>query len=117
MILLEILDKQSESKPQKPERNLQDVDSTELKKLRGEDAVNEKIRRAFEAITKFNDSATENRWCINNQALRQLSGCNGQAVSTWIKEHQTSIKDHNDKYGLHIYSNKGRGDITRVIEW
>jgi hypothetical protein len=115
--LLELLDKQPTEKPQKPERNLQDVDSEALKKLRGEDAVNEKIRRAFEAITKFNDSATENRWCINNQALRQLSGCNGQAVSTWIKEHQTSVDDHNKKYGLHIYSNKGRGDITRVIEW
>jgi hypothetical protein len=115
--LLELLDKQSESKPQKPERNLQDVDSTELKKLRGEDAVNEKIRRAYEAITAYNNSATEKRWCVNNQALRQVSGCNGQAVSAWMKEHQTSIDDHNQKYGLQTYSNKGLGDITDVIKW
>lgn len=115
--LLELLDKKVEVKPQKPERNLQDIESEDLKKLRGEDAVNEKIRRAFEAITTYNDSATENRWCVNNQALRQLSGCNGQAVAAWMKQHQISIDDHNQKYGLNIYSNKGRGDISTIINW
>ncbi|MCV3214505.1 telomere resolvase [Plectonema radiosum NIES-515] len=115
--LLEMLDKQPEPKAQKPERNLQDIDTESLKKLRGEDAVNEKIRRAFEAITTYNDSATEKRWCVNNQGLRQISGCNGQAVSVWMKEHQTSIDDHNKKYNLGQYDNKGRGDITEVIKW
>jgi len=115
--LLEILDKQSERKAKKPERNLEDIDSESLKKLRGEDAVNEKIRRAFEAITAYNDLTTEKRWCVNNQALRQISGCNGQAVSVWMKEHQTSIDDHNQKYNLGQYDNKGRGDITEVIKW
>jgi Telomere resolvase len=115
--LLEMLDKKLEPKAQKPERNLQDIDTESLKKLRGEDAVNEKIRRAFEAITAYNDSTTEKRWCVNNQALRQISGCNGQAVSVWMKEHQTSIDDHNKKYNLGQYDNKGRGDITEVIKW
>ncbi|MBD2608378.1 hypothetical protein H6G81_28630 [Scytonema hofmannii FACHB-248] len=115
--LLQMLDKQPEPKTQKPERNLQDFDSESLKKLRGEDAVNEKIRRAFEAVTAYNDSATESRWAINNQALRQLSGCNGNAVTDWMKEHQTSIDDHNRKYNLGQYSNRGKGDITEVITW
>jgi hypothetical protein len=119
--LLTLLDNQAEektkTKSQKPERNLQDIDSEALKKLRGEDAVNEKIRRAFEAITSYNDSTTEKRWCINNQALRQVSGCNGQAVTEWIKEYKTSIDDHNQKYNLGQYDNKGRGDITKIIKW
>jgi hypothetical protein len=56
-------------------------------------------------------------WVINNQALRQLSGCNGMLVKDWIVKHQTAIDDHNKKYGLGTYHNKGRGDINEAIGW
>lgn len=109
--LLKMLDepKQVTSEKQlKPERDLESIDDTELKKLRGEDAVNEKIRRAFEAIASYNDyqPSNDNRWYIGNQSLRQVSGCNGLAVSAWIKNHQVSVDDHNAKYGLGQYYNK-----------
>lgn len=109
--LLKMLDEPkgvtSEKQP-KPERDLESVDNTELKKLRGEDAVNEKIRRAFEAIANYNDNQPSNddRWYIGNQSLRQVSGCNGLAVSAWIKNHQISVDDRNNKYGLGQYHNK-----------
>jgi hypothetical protein len=54
-------------------------------------------------------------WVVNNQALRQLSGCNGIAVTDWMKRHSVAIDDHNSKYGLGQYHNKGKGDITKVI--
>lgn len=118
--LLEMFDKQPEPKHQKPERNLLDIDLEDLKKLRGEDAVNEKIRRAFEAITNYNDNqpSNDNRWYIGNQTLRQVSGCNGIAVSAWIKNHQTSVNDHNNKYGLGQYHNNlHRGkDLAELIK-
>jgi hypothetical protein len=109
--LLKMLDEPKEvtsEKQPKPERDLEKFDDTELKKLRGEDAVNEKIRRAFEAIASYNDKQPSNddRWYIGNQSLRQVSGCNGLAVSAWIKNHQTSVDDHNNKYGLGQYHNK-----------
>jgi hypothetical protein len=121
--LLELLDKKveekTELKTQKPERNLQDIESEALKKLRGEDAVNEKIRRAFEAITSYNDNQPSNdaRWYIGNQTLRQVSGCNGLAISAWIKNHQISVDDHNNKYNLGQYHNNlHRGkDLTELL--
>lgn len=109
--LLKMLDepkeKTSEKQP-KPERDLESVDDIELKKLRGEDAVSEKIRRAFEDITAYNDEQPSNddRWYVGNQTIRQVSGCNGLAVSAWIKNHQISVDDHNAKYGLGQYHNK-----------
>ncbi|MEM8779752.1 MAG: hypothetical protein AAGF26_12935 [Cyanobacteria bacterium P01_G01_bin.49] len=56
-------------------------------------------------------------WSITNQALRQLSGCNGMIVKDWMEAHRGAIADHNNKYELGLYHNKGRGDITEVISW
>ncbi|MGI8501143.1 MAG: protelomerase family protein [Hassallia sp.] len=120
--LLEMIDKPkivASEKRAKPERDLEKLDDTELKKLRGEDAINEKIQRAFDAITNYNNNQPSNneRWYIGNQTIRQLSGCNGLAVSAWIKNHQTSVNDHNNKYGLGQYHNNlHRGeDLTKLL--
>ena len=103
----------------KPELDYESMDSHELEKLRSDGAVDEKIRRAFAAITDFNDAQPSNqtRWTITNQSLRQVSGCNGQKVRDWMERYQTSISDHNSKYGLGQYDNKGKGDITEIISW
>lgn len=95
------------------------LNNDELKKLRGDGAVDEKIRRAFVAITNYNDAqpSNETRWSITNQSLRQVSGCNGQKVASWMQRYQTSVNDHKNKYGLGDYHNKGRGDISQVISW
>jgi hypothetical protein len=101
--------KQPKAKAEKPARDLESLSWAGLKALRGQDAVNEKIQRAFKAITDYNDyKATENslRWTVTNQALRQVSGCNGQAVADWMVRHTVSINDHNNKHGLSQYHNK-----------
>lgn len=94
------------------------LNNDELKKLRGDGAVDEKIRRAFVAITNYNDAQPSNdtRWAITNQSLRQLCGCNGQKVASWMERYKTSIDDHNAKYSLGQYHNKGKGDISEIIK-
>jgi len=96
----------------------QDMDFENLRTKRGVFAIDEKIQRAFDAITNHNDNiATESthRYAITNQALRQVSGSNGRLVSDWMNRKKTSIDDHNSKYHFHQYSNKGKAPITQVI--
>jgi hypothetical protein len=111
-----------ERKQQQPSRDfdLTLLNSAELKKMRSAEAVEEKINRAFQAITVHNNEvATDNsqRWYVGNTSLREISGCNGQNVSSWIELHKTLVDDHNQKFGLGQYHNKGKGDITKVISW
>jgi hypothetical protein len=71
-------------------------------------AVEEKIYRAFRAIANYNDNAPSNddRWYIGSVTLSSVSGCNRQAVGDWVKTHQLTVDDHNNKYGLGQYHNK-----------
>lgn len=114
------------SKPKEDDTDWESMSSEELKESKTRGAAEEKLRRSFLAITNHNDhKARDNNgqpdvnqmWVINNQALRQLSGCNGMLVKDWMNLHQGAINDHNNKYGLGTYHNKGRGDITEVISW
>jgi Telomere resolvase len=118
--------RQPKAKPEKAERDWESVTSDELKASKHRGAADEKIRRAFLAIANHNDhKARDNNgqvdmsqmWAITNQALRQVSGCNGQLVRDWMEGHHGAINDHNAKYGLGQYHNKGKGDITLVIKW
>ena len=102
------------------------MSSEELKESKTRGVAEEKLRRSYLAITNHNDHKardnngqpdTNQTWVVNNQALRQLSACNGMLVENWITRHQTSIDDHSNKYGLGTYHNKGRGDIAEAISW
>lgn len=96
------------------------VPSEELKGSKARGAIEERIYRAFRAVADYNDNvapSNSERWYIGNVTLRQLSGSNGQVVGDWIRRHQTLVDDHNNKYGLGQYHNKGRGDVTSVISW
>ena len=112
------------SKPKEDDTDWESMSSEELKQNKTRGAAEEKLRRSYLAITNHNDHKardnngqpdTNQMWVINNQALRQLSGCNGMLVKDWMERHKTAIDDHNNKYGLGIYHNKGRGDITEAI--
>ena len=118
--------KTTKSKPKEDDTDWESMSSEELKQNKTRGAAEEKLRRSYLAITNHNDhKARDNNgqpdidkmWVINNQALRQLSGCNGMLVKDWMERHQTAIDDHNNKYGLGTYHNKGRGDITEAIGW
>ncbi|MFN6567235.1 protelomerase family protein [Dendronalium sp. ChiSLP03b] len=83
-------------------------------------AALEKIRRSYQAICQYNDTvatSSEDRLAITNQALRDLSGCNGLLVRDWIEEHKDEVISHNAKYGMEnkkdpsnpaSYANKGK---------
>ncbi|BAZ71177.1 hypothetical protein NIES4106_59740 (plasmid) [Fischerella sp. NIES-4106] len=102
------------------DKDWSEVNSEELKGSKARGAADEKILRSFQALANYNDNvaaSNSERWYIGNVTLRQLSGCNGQLVGDWIKRHQLSVDDHNNKYGLGQYHNKGRGDVTSVVSW
>ena len=107
--------------PPQPSKDWESVSSEELRKSKIQGAADEKIRRAFLAIAKHNDYTakdTNDKWAINNRALRQLSGAHGDLVKSWIERHQIAIDDHNAKHGLGQYHNKRHKDaITDVISW
>lgn len=113
---LELLAKKKE----RPTIDVENLSDDEIKRKRGEEVVNEKIRRAFEAITNYNDKQPSNaeRWYIGNQTLRTVSGCNGLAVAKWIKNYQTSVDDANNKYDLGQYHNKihSRKDLSELVK-
>ncbi|MHC5779778.1 protelomerase family protein [Nostoc sp.] len=89
-------------------------------------AALEKIRRSFEAISLYNDTVATgdgDRLAITNQALRELSGCNGLLVRDWIEQHKDEIISHNAKFGMEnkkdpsnpaSYANKGK-DTDKIL--
>jgi hypothetical protein len=97
------------------------VPSDELRKSKVQGAADEKIRRSFVAISKFNDYTAKDlneKWAINNRALRQLSGAHGDLVKNWMERHQLSIDNHNTVHGLSQYHNKCHKEaITDMISW
>ncbi len=70
---------------------------------RAKGTTEEKIRRSFEAIAKYNDTIATgdgDRIAITNLALRALSGVNGLVVGDWIKTHADEIITHHAKYEM-----------------
>ncbi|MFS0520116.1 protelomerase family protein [Nostoc sp. UIC 10607] len=89
-------------------------------------AAVEKIRRSFQAICLYNDTVAtgdSDRLAITNQALRDLSGCNGLLVRDWIQSHEDEVISHNAKFGMEnkkdpsnpaSYANKGK-DTNKIL--
>jgi TolA-binding protein/integrase len=90
------------------------------------EAAQEKIRRSYQGIALYNDTVAtgdDNRLAITNQALRELSGCNGLLVRDWIEQHKDEIISHNAKFGMEnkkdlsnpaSYANKGK-DTDKIL--
>lgn len=103
----------------------QDIDwesipNEQLRVMKTAGAVEEKIYRAFRAIANYNDNAPRNddRWYIGTTTLSEVSGCNRQAIGSWVKTHQLTVDDHNNKYGLGQYHNKRHKgvEITDLVK-
>ncbi|MBG1266327.1 protelomerase family protein [Nostoc sp. WHI] len=89
-------------------------------------AALEKIRRSYQAICSYNDTVATgdgDRLAITNQALRELSGCNGLLVRDWIQQHKDEVISHNSKFGMEnkkdpsnpaSYANKGK-DTDQIL--
>ncbi|WP_375466896.1 hypothetical protein [uncultured Nostoc sp.] len=86
----------------------------------------EKIRRSYQAICLYNDTVAtgdSDRLAVTNQALRELSGCNGLVVRDWIEAHKDEVISHNAKFGMEnkkdpsnpaSYANKGK-DTDKIL--
>ncbi|MHC5771333.1 MAG: protelomerase family protein [Nostoc sp.] len=89
-------------------------------------ATVEKIRRSYQAICLYNDTVATgegDRLAVTNQALRDLSGCNGLMIRDWIEAHKDEIISHNAKFGMEnkkdpsnpaSYANKGK-DTDKIL--
>jgi hypothetical protein len=84
-----------------------------ITKVKG--ASEEKTRRSYEAICRYNDTVAtgdDDRLAITNQALRELSGVNGLIVGDWIKAHADEVISHNSKYGCRMLKTLPRLRLT-----
>jgi hypothetical protein len=104
----------------KQDINWESIPNDQLRNMKVAGAVEEKIYRAFCAIANHNDNAPSNddRWYIGSVTLSSVSGCNRQAVGDWVKTHQLTVDDHNNKYGLGQYHNKRHKgvEITDLVK-
>ena len=115
----------------KPTRDWSQVSDDELfglgeyqRPVRGTGATDERIARAVQAIIDHNDKfpageLTEKKWSLDKYAVRQVSGCNGQAVARWFDAHHGLVSDHNHKHGLtdvfHNRDNHRDDDIKTLL--
>ncbi|MBE8988069.1 protelomerase family protein [Nostoc sp. LEGE 12450] len=86
----------------------------------------EKIRRSYQAICLYNNTVAtldSDRLAVTNQALRDLSGCNGLLIRDWIEQHKDEVISHNAKFGMEnkkdpsnpaSYANKGK-DTDKIL--
>jgi TolA-binding protein len=112
--------------PVKEEIDWQAKSDSEVWASKAPGAAVEKIRRSFQAICLYNDTVAtgdSDRLAITNQALRDLSGCNGLLVRDWIEAHKDEVISHNAKFGMEnkkdpsnpaSYANKGK-DTDKIL--
>ncbi|MBD2341963.1 hypothetical protein H6G64_34085 [Calothrix sp. FACHB-156] len=112
--------------PPKEEIDWQTKTDAEVWGSKAPGASVEKIRRSYQAICLYNDTVATgdgDRLAITNQALRDLSGCNGLLVRDWIDQHKDEVISHNAKYGMEnkkdpsnpaSYANKGK-DTDKIL--
>lgn len=112
--------------PIKEEIDWEAKTDTEVWGSKAPGAALEKIRRSFQAICLYNNTVATldgDRLAVTNQALRDLSGCNGLLVRDWIEQHKDEIISHNAKFGMEnkkdpsnpaSYANKGK-DTDKIL--
>ena len=117
------LQAQSQAKVAKPEKDWESVPSEELRQTKERGAAEEKCRRAYVAITAYNDAQPEfnNKWAIGVRSIQDLAGVNHAVASRWVGQYGMPINDHNIKHGLGQFHNQRHGKngvkIGDVISW
>ncbi|MFM6001744.1 MAG: hypothetical protein ACKPA7_00365, partial [Sphaerospermopsis kisseleviana] len=106
------------------EKNIQELElmgNAELWQSRKTGVSEEKIRRCFIAVRDYNNEVAtgdNDRIAITNIVLRNLSGANGQVVSSWMEQHKNEILQHNNKFNMgskdhnNLYTVFNRGKNT-----
>jgi hypothetical protein len=93
------------NKPRLPVQDVADMDTKRLFSTRKEGSAEEKLNRAWIAVTAYNDQTPEYRVNPTNKFLRELTGVNGQAVTKWMEQHNDEIVSHRTKYEMNDYYN------------
>ena len=113
----------SQAQSSKPEKDWEGVPSEELRQTKERGAAEEKCRRAYVAITAYNDAQPEfnNKWAIGVRSIQDLAGVNHAVASRWVGQYGMPINDHNVKHGLGQFHNQRHGKngikIGDVISW
>lgn len=76
------------------------VPFSELKNMKSEEAFQEKMIRAYKAITEYNGQAPENKIAITNAIFRIICGGNSLRITEWMESHKDEIISHNTRYGV-----------------
>lgn len=102
----EILElKERINRPRLPQQNVSEMDTKRLFSTRKEGSAEEKLNRAWQAVTTYNDATPEYRLNPTNKILREITGVNGQAVTKWMEQHNDEIVSHRAKYEMNEYYN------------
>lgn len=92
--------------------DLPDVDSMDNKMLfhtRKSGSSDEKLTRAWNALTNYNNNTPEYKIAPTNQVLRSLTGVNGGAIGKWLEVHKDEVISHCDTHDfIPYYNNKYR---------
>jgi len=109
--------KERMNKPKQPVQDLSEMDIQRLLLTRKTGSAEEKLDRAWQAVTAYNDQTPEYRINPGNKFLRELTGCNGQAVTKWMEQHNDEIVSHRAKFGMdEYYNNRYRKRTDMNIE-
>lgn len=105
------------NRPKLPQQDVSDMDTKRLFSTRKEGSAEEKLNRAWQAVTTYNDNTPEYRINPTNKFLRELTGVNGQAVAKWMQAHDDEIVSHRAKFGMdEYYNNRYRNKVDMNTE-
>lgn len=109
--------KERVNRPRLPQQDVTEMDTKRLFSTRKEGSAEEKLNRAWIAVTTYNDTTPEYRVNPTNKFLRELTGVNGQAVTKWMEQHKDEIVSHRAKFGMDdYYNNRYRNKTDMNIE-
>jgi hypothetical protein len=98
------------NRPKLPQQDVSEMDSKRLFSTRKEGSAEEKLNRAWQAITAYNDNTPEYKICPTNKVLRELTGVNGQTVTKWMEQHNDEIVSHLQKHDMNKISVTAKGE-------
>ncbi|MBW4598011.1 MAG: telomere resolvase [Brasilonema angustatum HA4187-MV1] len=109
------------NRPRLPQMEVKEMDSDRLFKTRKEGSAEEKLNRAWQAVTAYNDNTPEYKINPTNKVLRELTGVNGQTVTKWMELHKDEVVTHQSKHSLDpdgkgYYNNRYRNKTDMNVE-
>ncbi|MBP5977012.1 hypothetical protein HW132_30900 [Brasilonema sp. CT11] len=95
------------NRPKLEPMELSKMDTTRLLATRKAGSAEEKLNRAWQAVTAYNDKTPEYKINPTNKVLRELTGVNGKTISDWMdsESQKEKIKHYRDTHKMTEYYN------------